>query len=437
MGNFPKDFEWGAATASYQVEGAAYEDGRGESIWDTFSRVPGKVYAGENGNVAVDQYHRYPEDIALMKDLGIHSYRFSIAWPRIIPEGRGAVNPKGVAYYKGLMEALLEAGIEPVPTLYHWDLPQPLQEQGGWTNRATSEAFETYAEVCFKEFSPYVKKWITLNEPFCSAYLGYLWGIHAPGIEDKQQACEAVHFLNLAHGLAVKKFRSLALEGSIGITWNLMTPEAASDSKQDRAAQAQSTAIFSEVFTDPVLGLGYPENALEQAGVSLPEGYTEDLKTISLPIDFIGMNYYTETIVGEESDELPKWEPVTDMGWPIVPDGLLRQFRWIHKKTEGKIPLYITENGMANRDALDPRDKRVHDPERIDYLKQHFEVCSQAIEEGIQLKGYFLWSLLDNFEWAYGYTKRFGIIFCDYATMERTPKDSFYYYRDVIRRNSV
>ncbi len=436
MAQFPKDFEWGAATASYQVEGAAYEDGRGLSIWDTFSRIPGKVYAGENGNVAVDQYHRYPEDIALMKQLGIKSYRFSIAWPRIIPSGRGEVNPKGVAYYTNLIQALLEAGIEPVPTLYHWDLPQTLQDEGGWTVRTTAEAFAEFAEVCFKEFGGYVTKWITLNEPFCAAYLGYLYGIHAPGIQDKQQACEAVHYLNLGHGLAVKKFREMEIQGSIGITWNLMTPEAASQNPEDLMAQAHATALQSEVFTDPVLGKGYPLAALAHEGVTLPQGFEEDLKTISLPIDFIGLNYYTESIMGAE-EELPKWEPVTDMGWPIVPEGLLRQLRWINQKTEGNIPFYITENGMANPDTMNQNDKRVHDPERIDYLQKHLTICTQAIEEGIPLKGYFLWSLLDNYEWAHGYTKRFGIIYCDYVTLERTPKDSFYYYRDVIRRGTV
>ncbi len=436
MVQFPKDFEWGAATASYQVEGAAFEDGRGLCIWDTFSQIPGKVYAGENGNVAVDQYHRYPEDIALMKQLGIKSYRFSIAWPRIIPTGRGEVNPKGVAYYKKLIQALLEAEIEPVPTLYHWDLPQVLQDEGGWTVRSTAEAFADFAEVCFREFGTYVKKWITLNEPFCAAFLGYLYGVHAPGIQNKQQSCEAVHHLNLGHGLAVQKFRTMKIKGYIGITWNLMTPEAASQNPEDLMAQAHATALQSEVFTDPVLGKGYPLDSLAHEGVALPQGFEEDLKTISLPIDFIGLNYYTESIIGAKN-ELPKWEPVTEMGWPIVPEGLLRQLRWINNKTEGNIPFYITENGMANPDTLNPKDKRVHDPERIDYLQKHLKICAQAIEEGIPLKGYFLWSLLDNYEWAHGYTKRFGIIYCDYSTLERTPKDSFYYYRDVIRRGTV
>ncbi len=436
MIKFPKDFEWGVATASYQVEGAAFEDGRGLCIWDIFSATPGKVYAGENGNVAADQYHRYPEDIALMKELGIKSYRFSIAWPRIIPTGRGAVNPKGVAYYKRLMEALLEVGIEPVPTLYHWDLPQVLEDEGGWTVRSTAEAFAEYTSVCFQEFGSMVKKWITLNEPFCSSVVGYLYGVHAPGLQDIQKAYAAVHFLNLGHGLTVKQFREMGLQGEIGITWNLLTPEVTSNSVEDQAAQLHVIAMKTEVFTDPVLGKGYPEKELAKAGVTLPVGYEKDLEVIAQPIDFVGLNYYSEAIVGKDG-ELPKWEPVTDMGWPIVPDGLLRQLRWIAAKTNGKLPLYITENGMANPDTLNPIDRRVHDPERIDYLKKHFAICAQAIEEGIPLKGYYLWSLLDNYEWAFGYTKRFGIIYCDYTTLDRTPKDSFYWYRDVIRRNRL
>ncbi len=263
-----------------------------------------------------------------------------------------------------------------------------------------------------------------------------MYGEHAPGIEDIQKAYAAVHFLNLAHGLTVKQFRKMGLQGEIGITWNLKTPLTASDSVEDKAAQVHVIAMESEVFTDPVLGKGYPLVELKKAGVVLPKGYEQDLEVIAQPIDFVGINYYKEMIISAKGC-LTKWEPVTDMGWPIVPEGLLRQLRWITEKTEGKLPLYITENGMANPDTLDPTDKRVHDPERIDYLKKHFAICAQAIEEGIPLKGYYLWSLLDNYEWAFGYTKRFGIIYCDYTSLERTPKDSFYWYRDVIRRNGV
>ncbi|HCM28789.1 MAG: beta-glucosidase [Treponema sp. GWB1_62_6] len=437
--SFPDDFLWGSATASFQVEGAAREDGRSESIWDRFCRIPGKVHAGDNGDVSCDQYHRYPEDIALMKKLGIKAYRFSVAWPRIVPGGTGETNPAGIAYYKRLIAALLEAGIEPVLTLYHWDLPQSLEDSGGWTNRATAEAFAEFARTCYREFGPSVRRWITLNEPFCAAYLGYLYGTHAPGIRDAGTAYRAVHHLNLAHGLALKAFRETGLPGEIGIVWNLSTPRPATRRPEDRRAAERIIDHDTRMFTDPVLGKGYPASVVAERSIALPIE-SGDMALISRPIDFIGLNYYNERPVSGDADDPrvvldePSCERVTDMDWPVVPEGLLRQLRWITTEAGG-IPLYITENGSAERDApvLEAGGKRrVHDTDRIAYLRLHLDACARAIAEGIPLKGYFVWSFIDNFEWAFGYSKRFGIVYCDYATMERIPKDSFYYYRDAI-----
>jgi beta-glucosidase len=434
---FPEDFLWGAATASFQVEGAGREDGRGESIWDRFCRTPGKVHAGDNGDVAADQYHRFEEDIALMKAAGIQSYRFSIAWPRIIPAGTGAVNPAGIAYYQRLTAALKKAGIKPVATLYHWDLPQPLEDAGGWTNRKTAEAFAEFARVCFEALGTEIETWITLNEPFCSAYLGYLHGVHAPGRTEPAAAYRAVHHLNLAHGLALRAFRRTGLPGTIGIVWNPVNPRPATRSDADRRAMERVIDHDTRVFTSPVLGKGYP-SLLGELGIALPIE-AGDMEIIAGRIDFIGINFYAERPVRSSdanplgAEEAPSWQSVTDMGWPVVPGGLLRLLHWMAAEAPG-IPLYITENGSAEADevVLESDSRRVHDVRRIDYLRSHFAACSRAIAEGVPLKGYYVWSFIDNFEWSYGYAKRFGIVHCDFSTLERIPKDSYYYYRDVI-----
>lgn len=437
--DFPADFLWGAATASFQVEGAAREDGRGQSIWDTFCRTPGKVHAGDNGEVSCDQYHRYPEDIELMKRAGIKAYRFSIAWPRIIPNGVGPVNPAGVAYYKRLVAALEAAGIEPVATLYHWDLPQALQDAGGWTVRATAEAFAVYAAVCFREFGASIRKWITLNEPWCAAYLGYQNGVHAPGIADEQSSYRAVHHLNLAHGLAVKAFRAAGVGGEIGIVWNLGLPRPASSRPEDRRAAERGIDKDSRMFTGPVFGKGYPADFVKDEGIELPieKG---DMETISGKIDFVGTNYYMEFPVAWDESvpgkvrHAPSWQETTDMGWPVIPEGLFRNLKWIAEESGG-LPIYVTENGCAQRDVPvleDDGSRRVHDVQRVAYLRSHLDSCSRAIAAGVPLKGYFVWSLIDNFEWSHGYAKRFGIIYCDYGTLERVPKDSYFFYRDTI-----
>ena len=432
---FPADFLWGTATASYQVEGAVNEGGRSECIWDAFARVPGAVYGGESGAVACDQYHRYKEDIALMAELGFKSYRFSIAWPRIIPGGTGKVNPEGIAYYRALCGELHRQGIMACATIYHWDLPQVLQDTGGWTERAIVQAFEEYAKACFDELGDVVDQWITINEPLCAAYLGYLFGVHAPGIKDSGAALRAVHHLNLAHGLAVRAYRKTGLKAPIGITWNPSTPRPATARPADHEAARTARALETEVFILPVLGKGYPETVTKDLGLSLPI-HAGDLEAIAEKIDFIGVNYYNESPVAADPDApfkysaKPSWQDTSDMGWPIVPQGLARQLRWI-AGISGGLPIYITENGYARRDEVEG-DGRIHDRERIKYIRKHLEVCADIIKEGINLKGYYAWSFMDNFEWAFGYSKRFGIVHVDYSTQKRTPKDSAYFFRDVI-----
>jgi beta-glucosidase len=436
---FPDDFLWGTATASFQVEGGGRDDGRGESIWDRFCRTPGKVRQGDNGEVSTDQYHRYAEDIELMRAAGIGAYRFSIAWPRILPAGVGAVNQAGLDYYRRLVDSLLAAGIEPVVTLYHWDLPQALQDAGGWTARSTAEAFAAYADICFRAFAGKVKRWITLNEPYCAAYLGHLNGYHAPGVADRPSAYRAVHHLNLAHGLAVRAFRSGGYPGEIGIVWNLSTPRPATRRPEDRLAVERLMMHETRMFTDPVLGRGYPQAVVDHFRIDLPVE-PGDLALISATMDFVGVNYYAEhAVAGDAADpsvikSVPSAERVTQMGWAVVPEGLVRQLRWIHAEAPA-LPIYICENGCAEIDEPTVEAdgvRRVHDPARVEYLRAHLAAAERAIAEGLPLKGYFVWSFIDNFEWAWGYSKRFGIVYCDYQTLERVPKDSYYFYRDVI-----
>ncbi|HPE36612.1 MAG TPA: GH1 family beta-glucosidase [Spirochaetales bacterium] len=431
---FPPDFLWGSATAAYQVEGATREDGRGESIWDVFSRRPGRVHAGENGDIAADQYHRYPEDIELMRGLGAGAYRFSLAWPRVYPEGRGKLNPKGFDYYQRLVDALLGSGIKPVVTLYHWDLPQALEEKGGWTARDTAYAFAEYASACYTALGDRVRDWITINEPWCSAYLGYGRGVHAPGHRSESMAASAAHHLNLAHGLALAAYRATGQGGSVGIALNLSTPRPATAKPEDAAAVERLVDRDSRMFTGPLFGHGYPEAYLKKEGLALPVE-PGDMELIAVPMDFLGLNYYSEPAAVDDpsaplgATHAPSGYPETGMGWPIVPQGLLRQLRWATRESGG-IPLYITENGAAFEDRV--QGERVHDEGRVAYLRDHLAVCSEAVHEGLPLKGYFLWSFIDNFEWAWGYSQRFGIVHCDFTTLERKPKDSYYFYRDVI-----
>ena len=431
---FDKDFLWGCATASYQVEGAIEEDGRKPSIWDTFCDKMGTIKNCDSGRFAVDQYHRYKEDVALMNELGFQAYRFSLAWPRIMPDGTGSVNKKGIDYYVRLSKELHSKGMKVVVTLYHWDLPQVLEDKGGWANRETAYAFASYAKTCFEELGPYVDQWITLNEPWCTAFLGYLYGEHAPGIRDPEKAFKAIHYLNLAHGLAVQEYKKTNLKAPIGITLNPNMPRPATRRKEDILASEYARALDTDSFLYPILGKGYPTLLTDDLRLPLPVEQG-DLQIIAQPIDFLGINYYMEHAVAFDGTSpfryknVPAWQPTTDMNWAIVPNGLLRLLTYFDK-VSGGMDLYITENGCAEVDVV--QNGRVHDWKRCDYLNKHFAVCKQAIDQHVNLKGYFVWSFLDNFEWSWGYSKRFGIVYVDYNTQERIPKDSAYMMRDII-----
>lgn len=439
---FPKGFKWGAATASYQIEGAWNEDGRGLSIWDTFSRTPGRVKNGDNGNVACDSYHRYEEDIALIKDLGVSAYRFSTAWPRIIPDGDGEINPKGLRFYHKFVDRLLEAGVEPYITLYHWDLPQALEDKGGWANRATIDAFVRYAEIMFKEFGGKVKNWLTLNEPWCVSFLSNFIGVHAPGNKNLQLAVDIAHNLLVAHGKAVQKFRELGIQGNIGFAPNVTWLDPYSSNNQaDLDAAARERAWFVEWFFDPVFKGEYPQfmvDWLRSKGAEL-RIQPGDMETINQPIDILGINYYTGNVVRHnagsglfDSEFIELGYDRTDINWPIYSEGFNNVLQFISSRY-GNIPLYITENGACYND--EPHDGRVRDDRRIAYLRQHITQMHRAIASGVNLQGYFTWSLMDNFEWAEGYGMRFGLIHVDYNTLVRTPKDSYFWYKKIACNN--
>lgn len=438
---FPKDMKWGVATASYQIEGATSEGGRGPSIWDTFAKTPGKVVNGDNGDIACDSYHRYDEDVELMKELGVDTYRFSVAWPRIFPNGVGEVNQEGLDYYHRLIDKLLENGIEPMCTLYHWDLPQALQDKGGWANRETIDAFVQYSELMYKEFSGKIKKWITLNEPWCISFLSNFIGVHAPGNRDLQLATQISHHLLVAHGKSVIKFRELGIDGEIGFAPNTTWLEPYSTRQEDIDACNREIGWYIEWFMDPVFKGTYPDFMVEwfkKKGVELQieEG---DMDTIQQPIDFLGINYYTGHIARyKENEGLLDWELVemnynrTDIGWPIYPDGFYNVLTRI-KDNYGDVPIYITENGSCYND--EPENDVVQDDGRISYFEQHLTALHRAMESGVNIKGYIIWSLLDNFEWAEGYTMRFGIVHVNYRTLKRTPKESYYWLKQTITNN--
>lgn len=442
---FPNNFIWGTATASYQIEGAYDKDGKGESIWDRFSHTEGNVLNGDTGDEACDHYHRYQEDIELMKEIGLDSYRFSISWPRIMPSGKGEVNQKGLEFYSNLVDQLLEAGIEPAITLYHWDLPQALQDKGGWASRDTAEYFAQYARVIFSELGDRVSNWITHNEPWVVSFLGNAFGEHAPGIKDYKTAIKVAHNLLLSHGLAVKEFRNLEIEGEIGITLNLSPIYSASESDEDKRAADIKDLFLNRWFLDPIFKGNYPKELKEeyQKEYGVPFIKDNDMEIIQEEIDFLGINYYSRNVVEYNSkSDILKFDSIkiedaehTAMDWEIYPDGLYELLHRINEQYTNK-PLYITENGAAFSDELNDEGK-VNDQDRIDYLKQHFKVAQQAISEGIPLKGYYVWSLMDNFEWAYGYNKRFGLIYINYETKERTLKESAYWYQRVIENNAI
>ena len=448
---FPAGFKWGTATASYQIEGAVDEDGRSPSIWDTFCRKPGAVANGDNGDVADDHYHRYREDVELMASLGLGAYRFSLAWPRLQPDGRGALNPKGVDFYARLVDALLEHGIEPWATLYHWDLPQVLEDAGGWPARDTALRFADYAAKTHEALRDRIGHWITLNEPWCSSLLGYAAGVHAPGVRDDAAALRAVHHLLLGHGLAASALREQGGASQIGITLNLTAVEPEGEGEADADAARRIDGLANRLFLDPVLAGAYPADVREDVAKVSDFSHVQDgdEARIHVPLDFLGINYYSPTVAragGGDPDAASPWvasrdvtitdrgRPRTDMGWEIEPRGLHDLLTRIGRDYPQAPPIYITENGAAYPDRP-PQDSRVRDPDRIAYVDAHLRATHGAIADGADVRGYFLWSLMDNFEWAYGYAKRFGIVFVDYETLERTPKDSARWYAGVARRN--
>ncbi|MFG1741445.1 GH1 family beta-glucosidase [Micromonospora chalcea] len=450
---FPEGFVWGGATAAYQIEGAARDYGRGPSIWDTFSRTPGAVFAGHTGDVACDHYHRYAEDVALMAELGLRAYRFSVSWPRVRPDGTGPVEPRGLDFYDRLTDALLDAGLDPIVTLYHWDLPQALEDRGGWTVRETAEHFAEYALAVHGRLGDRVRTWTTLNEPWCSAYLGYGSGVHAPGRRDAGDAFRAVHHLLLGHGLAARALRSAGVE-TLGITLNLADVQPAdAASAADAEAVRLVDGLHNRIFLDPLTGAGYPADVLAHVSRIVAPDFVRDgdEKLIAAPLDLLGLNYYAPTYVAGRPDGaggdaypgtagavefLPPAGPLTDMGWSIEPAGLTRLLERVAADYPG-LPLVITENGGAFPDTDVDEQGGVADADRVAYLDGHLRAAHEAIARGVDLRGYLVWSVLDNFEWAEGYRKRFGIVHVDYLTQRRTPKRSARWYQEVIARNGL
>jgi beta-glucosidase len=433
---FPADFVWGAATASYQIEGAVDADGRGESVWDRFCATPGKVRNGDSGAIACDFYNRYRDDVALMGELGLDAFRFSIAWPRVLPEGRGRVNEAGLDFYDRLVDELLAAEIQPYVTLFHWDTPQALEDEGGWTTRSTAEAFVEYAEAVASRLGDRVGHWITHNEPWVVAWLGYGWGLHAPGRSTDREALAAAHNLLLSHGWAVDVLRRESPDSKVGITLNLNSVHPATEDPADVAAALESDGFLNRWFLDPIFRGEYPADAAERFGDLVPEAAPADLTTMAAPIDFLGINNYSRSVVRANTNGgRPVPVRVTDaehsdMDWEVYPDGLYELLVRVHDEYRPPA-IFITENGAAFGD-IRSHDGRVRDPERQSYIERYIGAVGRAVAAGVPVKGYFVWSFLDNFEWAYGYAKRFGLVFVDYPTLERVPKESFWWYRDFI-----
>lgn len=446
---FTKDFVWGAAAASYQIEGAAYEDGKGKSVWDTFSHTEGKVKNNDHGDIACDHYHRYKEDVAMMKQLGLKAYRFSISWPRILPSGTGAVNKKGLEFYGNLVDELLANDIEPYVTLFHWELPQELYDRGGWLNRETADCFAEYVKVVVEYLSDRVTKWITTNEPQCHILLGHQAGTHAPGDQrSDRELFIMMHHIHLAHGKAVKMIRQYSKQPcTIGYAPNpfTMMPVGTSEAEYQTAKKVCFSAVHRNLWSntwwlDPVLLGSYPSDGLETYKEEFPfevilDG---DMEIISQPIDFIGINLYQGSYVKEEENKgitfLPKkvGYPMNSLKWPITPEIMYYMPRYLYERYQ--LPILITENGVTLPDWVS-LDGKVHDPNRIDFMKRYLRELRKAVSEGIPVIGYFSWSIMDNFEWSEGYNERFGLIYVDYETQERIPKDSAYFYQEVIAAN--
>jgi beta-glucosidase len=424
---FPRDFAWGTATAAYQIEGAWNEDGKGESIWDVFCRIPGVIEDGQSGEIACDHYHRLDEDLDLLGALGARAYRFSVAWSRVLPDGTGRVNEPGLAFYDRLVDGLLERGIRPFVTLYHWDLPQALQVRGGWTNEAVTGWFAEYAHLVASRLGDRVHDWLTLNEPQVTAFAGYQWGLHPPGVKDVATALKVTHHLLLAHRAGAAAVRAAAPGASVGIALNLSPAEPATGSAEDAAAARLADGFSNRWFLDPLYGRGYPQDVVERYGGIAPP----PLGSYDGDLDFLGVNYYMRHVVKASSvaqlgyDVLPPSGQLTEMGWEVHPDGLRTILERVHHDYEPR-GVYVTESGAAF-----PDEPNGEDPDRVEYLHDHFVAAADALDAGVPLRGYFVWSLLDNFEWHNGFTKRFGLVYVDYETQRRTMKSSGRFYRSV------
>ena len=433
--SFPNEFVWGAATAAYQIEGATEADGRGESIWDRFSHTPGRVANGDTGDRACEHYYRWREDLDVMSSLGLQGYRFSISWPRIQPDGRGPANQKGIDFYRRLSEGLLERGIAPLATLYHWDLPQALQDEGGWASREVADRFEVYSELVFEHLGDLVDDWVTHNEPWVTSFLGYGYGTKAPGIQDWRAALTSAHHVLLSHGKAVAAFRAGRSTGRIGITLDLTHVYG------DAEAALRFDGNRNRWFLDPVLRGGYPADMIdlyEERLGPLEFIHPGDLEEIAAPIDFLGVNFYQPAVVQLDGDrgpigveELPPDGPTTAMGWRVAPDALTELLLRL-KRDYGDLPLLITENGASFDDPPLNGHAVVEDPQRVEYLRGHIAAVERAVGAGVDVRGYYVWSLLDNFEWEHGYSSRFGIVGVDFESQRRTPKRSALWYRDLI-----
>jgi beta-glucosidase len=436
--DFSRSFLWGAATSAYQIEGSPLADGAGPSIWHRFVRTPGLTKDGDTGDVACDHYRRMEDDVAMMKRLGLTAYRFSIAWGRILPEGRGRVNEAGLGFYERLVDTLLANGIEPMATLFHWDLPAALDDRGGWLNPDVADWFADYAGVVFRRLDDRVKLWATLNEPWVVSDGGYLHGALAPGHKNRFEAPIASHHLLRSHGKAVQAYRAVG-KHQVGLVVNIEPKYPASTSALDLAATRRAEAYMNRQYLDPVFHGRYPEEMAEIFGEAWPEWPQHDFDLIRQPIDFLGINYYTRNVVRHEETSWPlKAVPVrqkqatyTETGWEVFAQGLTDTLSWIRKRY-GDIAQYVTENGAAFYDPPAASGGRLADPLRIDYYRSHLRAVHAAIQQGIDVRGYFAWSLLDNLEWSLGYSKRFGLVHVNFETLERTPKDSARFYADVI-----
>ncbi len=435
---FPDGFLWGAATAAHQIEGSPLADGAGPSIWTRFAHTPGLTHNGDTGDVACDHYRRWKDDVRLMRELGLTAYRFSVSWSRVLPEGTGRVNPAGLDFYSRLVDALLEAGIEPLLTLYHWDLPAALDDRGGWLNRDCAGWFAEYATVMAKALDGRVRKWVTLNEPWVITDGGYLHGALAPGHRNKYEAPIASHNLMRAHGAAVQAYRAVGRH-EIGLVVNIEPKYPASDAPEDQAATRRAHAYMNEQYLHPALLGHYPPELREIFGDAWPDWPAADFALIRQPLDFLGINYYTRNVTRADGSWPLKAGAVkqpsatyTETGWEVFPQGLTDTLLWV-RRTYGDIPLYVTENGAAFFDPPVAEGGRVRDPLRIDYLRRHLRAVHEAIRAGCDIRGYMVWSLLDNLEWSLGYSKRFGIVHVNYATQQRTVKDSGRWYANVVR----